>query len=143
MPLETHRRRGWPVPFHDLQRLQDEINRLHHDAGMAEFPPINLWTREQGLLLMAEVPGVDPDQLDVTVHDDTLMLKGQRTLNTAADEVTYHRRECGDGTFGRTVALPYRVAVDQVEAKIENGVLTVMLPRHEDERPKRIAINRA
>ena len=60
MPFNTHRRWGWPAPFHDLQRLQDEINRLHHDAGMAEFPPINLWTGEQGLVLMAEVPGVDP-----------------------------------------------------------------------------------
>lgn len=140
MAFETHRRWGWPAPVHELQRLQDEINRMHHHPAAVEFPLVKIWTGEAGAVLKAEIPGVDPDGLDVTVHDDTLTLKGERRTRVMADDVTYHRHECDDGTFGRTIVLPFGVAVDQVEATVEDGVLTLMLPRHEAERPKRIAI---
>ena len=143
MAFEPHRRRGWPAPFHELQRMQDEISRMQRHGTTAEFPPINIWTGEPGIVLKAEIPGVEPDQLDVTVHDDTLTLKGQRRTPVTADDVTYHRQECADGSFARTIVLPFGVAVDQVEATVEDGVLTLMLPRHEAERPKRIAINHA
>ncbi len=146
MPFDPSRRPGWADPFAELRRVQDELNRTLGGAWRtpvpSEFPPINLWTGEQGAVLKAVLPGVLPEDLDVTVHQDTVTLKGQRRAETPEPKATFHRRERRQGSFGRTVALPFAVMTDQVEAKLEDGILTLLLPRHASERPTRIQIKR-
>jgi HSP20 family protein len=145
MMFDTLGRSSWPDPLRELRRMQDELSRSYSAQARAseEFPPLNLWTGEQGAVLTAALPGIAPDDLEITVHQDTLTLKGKRGPDAAEGEVTWHRRERRHGSFGRTVALPFSVDSEHVQATLEDGILTLMLPRHESERPKRIAISKS
>jgi HSP20 family protein len=143
--FEALGRPGWRDPLRELRRMQDEFDRVYGTQARVseEFPPLNLWTGEQGAVLTAALPGVEPDSLEITVHQDTLTLKGKRAPDTGEGDATFHRRERRHGTFGRTIALPFSVDSDHVEARLEDGILSLMLPRHESERPRRIEISKS
>ena len=133
---------GGMDPFQEMRRLQDEVNRLVSSAGPRPapgFPAINAFAKEDGIVITAELPGVDPGGLDVSVFRDTLTLRGTREPE-AADPRSYHRRERRQGQFVRTVTLPFRVDPDRVEANMEHGVLRLTLHRPEEDKPRRIAI---
>jgi len=140
--FEALGRPSWRDPLRDLRRMQEEFDRVYgtQPRGSQELPPLNLWTGEQGAVLTAALPGVEPDSLEITVHQDTLTLKGKRAPDAGERDATYHRRERRHGAFGRTIALPFSVDSDHVEARLEDGILSLMLPRHESERARRIEI---
>ena len=99
---------GTPDPFRELRRLQDEMDRL---AGAfapapAGFPAVNLYAGRDGIALLAELPGVARDELEVHAHRDTLILRGTRRP-AAEDEAAHHRRERRGGAFTRTIQLPF------------------------------------
>ena len=131
-------------PFLEMRRMQQEMNQRL--AGMTaatapEFPPIHLWAGEESVEVTAELPGLAPSDVDLTVRDNTLILKGERGSPTTGDEKSvWHRRERSYGTFSRTVQLPFRVDPEQVEARFANGLLEVELHRPEADRPKKIQI---
>jgi HSP20 family protein len=132
-------------PLATLRRIQDEINRAFSEprsALSAEFPPVNVWRGEEGLVVTAEVPGIGLSELDLTVHQNMLTIKGQREPDPGVPAEKYHRRERESGPFARTIALPYAVDPDQVRASMLNGILTVDLPRPESEKPRKININK-
>jgi HSP20 family protein len=145
MMFEALGRPNWQDPLRELRRMQEEFGRAYGAQARVseEFPPLNLWTGEQGAVLTAALPGIEPDSLEITVHQDTLTLKGERAPDIDEGGATYHRRERRHGAFGRTVALPFGVDSDHVEARVEDGILSLMLPRHESERPKRIEISKS
>lgn len=129
-------------PFQEMQRLQDEVNRLFASTRSRPapgFPAVNAFAKEDGIVITAELPGIDADGLDVSVFRDTLTLRGTRAAE-AADPRAYHRRERRQGQFVRTVTLPFRVDPDRVEANMEHGVLRLTLHRPEEDKPRRIAI---
>jgi HSP20 family protein len=129
-------------PFEEMRRLQDEVNRLLASAGPAPapgFPALNAYASEDGVVLTAELPGVEAGNLDVAVFQDTLTLRGRREPE-AADANSYHRRERRHGQFTRTVTLPFRVDPDRVEAELQHGVLRLTLHRPEADRPRKIAV---
>ena len=135
-----------PDVLRDMRRAQEEMNRLFGGLRFAlrsEFPAINLWTSADGVIVTAQVPGVSPDQLDVTVHQDTVTMRGKREAEAFEGEVVWHRRERPQGPFTRTVMLPFRVDADRVSARFERGVLTLALPRPESERPRHVKITHA
>jgi HSP20 family protein len=128
-------------PFLEMRRMQQEMNqRLGGMTTRAtqEFPPINLWVGEDGVAVTAELPGVAPDNVDLTVRENTLTLKGQ--LGTEEEISGWHRRERSYGSFSRTIQLPFRVDPEQVQARFANGVLEVELHRPESDRPRKIQI---
>lgn len=136
----------WAEPLAALRRIQDEINRAFGEqraATTTEFPPINVWRGPDGVLVTAEVPGVRIEDIELTVHQNTLTIKGKRTAEASEPDVSFHRRERSYGPFGRTIALPFNVDPDQVRAQCDNGILSVTLPRPESEKPKKIRITRA
>ena len=137
---------GWTDPFRELERMQRDMERIAGDLRLGrtrEFPIMNLWAGENGVVVTAQVPGVDPGDIEITAHQNTLTLKGRRQPETIDDDTVYHRQERSYGSFGRTVALPFHVDPDQVSARFENGVLTVELPRPEADKPKRIRVHKA
>jgi HSP20 family protein len=83
---------------------------------------------------------VDPGDIEISVRDDTLTLRGSRKAVELEEGTTYHRRERGSGAFARTVELPFRVEGGKVEATFEKGVLKISLPRAEEDKPKKITI---
>lgn len=136
----------WAEPLAALRRIQDEINRAFGEQrapAAAEFPPINVWRGQDGVIVTAEVPGVRLEDMALTVHQNTLTITGRRTAEAGEPEVAFHRRERTYGAFGRTIALPFNVDPDQVHASCENGILSVRLPRPESEKPKTIRISKA
>jgi HSP20 family protein len=142
----------WPMGFRDvrlpdvlrdMRRAQEEMNRLFGGLRFAlrsEFPAVNLWASTDGVIVTAQVPGVSPDQLDVTVHQDTVTMRGKRETEAFEGEVVWHRQERPHGPFTRTLVLPFRVDADRVSARFERGVLTLQLPRPESDKPRQVKI---
>jgi HSP20 family protein len=128
-------------PFGELRRLQEEMDRLRRSATTPQgFPAINVYAHQDGIVITAELPGVKEDGLDVTVHRDTVTLRGQRQDQPEGAQ-GYHRRERRSGPFGRTFSLPFQVDPERVEAKLSNGILTLTLHRPEQDKPKRIRVS--
>ena len=130
-------------PFRDMRRLQEEVNQLFQTAAVPRsggFPAINVYAQQDGIVIMAELPGVRQDDLEITVHRDTVTLRGERR-DQPQDASAYHRRERGRGRFARTFGLPFQVDPEKVEAKLMDGVLTLTLQRPEQDKPKRIRVS--
>ncbi len=141
-----YRRYRTPSLFRELDRLQREMNRLFDTASPSRlrmapsYPAMNIWTNEEAINITAELPGVDSEDIEISVIGDTLTLTGERRSLDLEEEIRYHRRERGAGKFSRSIELPYRVETDQVEATFENGLLSIHLPRAEEDKPRKIAV---
>jgi len=134
--------RGW-TPWLELERLQREMNRVFDAAGegrTAEFPAVNIWTGDDKVLLTAEIPGIDPAKLEVTVKNDTVTIRGSREAEEPKKGQVCLRQERGAGSFVRSFALPMQVDAEHVQAHYQKGVLQLTLPRAEADRPKKIAV---
>jgi HSP20 family protein len=149
MSMATMRPFGFPGtlnPFRELRRLQDEMSQLAGAfapagglAAVGGFPAVNVYAGRDGIAVMAELPGVEKDDLEVHAHRDTLTLRGTRRPATDKEEA-YHRWERRGGAFTRTLQLPFRVYPERIEAQLENGVLRLSLARPEEDKPRRIEI---
>ena len=102
------------------------------------FPPVNVFERGETYVAMAELPGLERESLRVEVHRNRLRLAGKRAVELPG---RVHRRERRSGRFDRTIALPVAIDRDKVEAGYRNGMLTVVLPRSEAEKPKTIQVS--
>ncbi len=127
--------------------MQNEMGRLFANveaqSATPEYPPINLWLGEGSVVVTAEIPGVAPADLNLTVREDTLTIHGYRSLPVEVDSVAWHLRERPYGTFSRTIALPFRVDPDKVQARFANGLLEIEMQRPEADRPRKIQIKAA
>ncbi len=133
-------------PWHDMQRLQQEMDRLFSGITVPysqDFPAMNVWISENDALITAEMPGIDPKQIDISVVGDTLKLKGVRTAEELKEAETYHRQERAYGSFARSLKLPFQIESGRVNANYEKGVLKIELPRAEADKPKKIQIKSA
>lgn len=141
-----YRRFYLPSAWREMDRLQREMNRLFEthsptqQRAAAGYPAVNLWANEENLLLTAEVPGIEPENLDISVVGETLTLNGERRPEEVAEDVRLHRQERGYGKFSRTIPLPFPVDVNKVEANFKNGILHINLPRAEADKPRKIAV---
>ena len=135
-------------PFFDVTKTLDEMDRLlnavNRPLGLRSvprgtFPAINMYDEGDKSVLWAEIPGVDPDKLELSVLNETVTLKGER-LDAAEAEGNYYRRERPYGRFERTVTLPEAVNPESVKAAYKHGVLTVTMEKAEAEKAKRIPI---
>jgi len=129
-----------------MDQLQHEMNRLFDASSKGQvfsspsYPAVNIWTNDDGQVISAEMPGVQPEDINIDVTGDALSISGERKPDEVAKEAHYHRRERSYGSFSRTIQLPFMVDTNKVEANFENGVLMIRLPRAEADRPKKITI---
>jgi HSP20 family protein len=125
-----------------MERLQNQLNRVLNSSNScsAEFPPINVWTSEDSATVTAEIPGLAPEDIEISVVNDTLTLKGERRPEPLEEGESLHRKERGFGQFVRTIQLPYRVDADKVEATFKKGILNIVLPRTEQDKPRKISV---
>ena len=139
-------------PFRDLVTSQREFGRLFREAfspmfGEAEVstrswaPPVDIYETENDIVLKAELPGIDPKDVEVRVEDNTLYLKGERKYEKEVKEKNYHRVERSYGTFARSFSLPNSINADQVKAEYKDGMLTLTMPKREEAKPKTIKID--
>ncbi len=137
-------------PFNELMSLRDAMDRLFEESfvrpgrllGMpaAGSVPVDIYQQDGNLVVKAPMPGVKPEDIDVTVVGDTLTIKGETRQEQEIKEENVVRRERRFGAFSRTVALPTPVDTSKASATYENGVLTLTLPVTEAARPKEIKV---
>jgi HSP20 family protein len=139
-------------PLRNLVTAQSEFDRFIREAfspvtGEGEVstrtwaPPVDIYEDGDNLVLKAELPGVNPDDVEIRVEDNTLYLKGERKFEKEVKEQSYHRVERSYGTFTRTFSLPNSIDADKVTANYKDGVLTLTMPKKEEAKPKTIKIN--
>jgi len=132
--------------FEDMEKLQNEINRLFNTSQPSRslaapaFPAMNVWTSGEGALVTAELPGVQKDDIEISVVGQTLSIKGSRQAEELKEGYQYHRQERGYGNFSRSIELPFPVEADKVEAVFDKGLLEITLPRAEADKPRKIVV---
>ena len=125
-----------------MDRLfEDSFARLPRlvATGVGEFP-LDVYQTENELVVKAALPGVKPEELDITIADNTLTIKGEHQEEQEAKENDYLHRERSYGTFSRTVAIPVKVNSEKAEATFEEGVLTLTLPKAGEIKPRQLKI---
>ena len=136
------------LPFYDMSQTLREVDRIFGIVNQAQhwprwghgnFPALNVYDHEDTTTLVAECPGVDPDKLELTVLDDTVTFKGERTREPEEGERTL-RCERTHGSFSRTITLPDTVDPDSIQAEYNNGVLKVTMKKTATAKPRRIEI---
>ena len=112
------------------------------ELGGAWMPPVDIYsTGEHELVIKAELPGMQKDDIDITVENFTLTIRGEKKSEQTVKDEQFHRVERSYGAFTRSFALPHTVDANNVEAEYRDGVLTVKLPRREEAKPKQIKVN--
>jgi HSP20 family protein len=138
-------------PFGEMLTLRDAMNRLFEDSFvrpgmlMRNAPdsmgvPIDLRETEDQYVLQASLPGVKPEDIDVTIENNQLRIQGQIRQEEEKKGERYHLRERRFGQFQRALALPATIQADQVSCEFHDGTLTLTLPKAEEARPRRIQI---
>lgn len=142
----------WSDPFREFAQLQDRINRVFHDAyGHSDeglmtsgswVPAVDIFQNgEHELVLKAELPDVKREDIDITVDNGTLTIKGERKLSSEVKEEHFHRIERRYGAFSRSFSLPQAIDATRVAAEYRAGVLTVKLPMREEAKPRQIKVD--
>lgn len=129
--------------WHEMQQLQHEMDRLFAGENLPfarEYPAVNIWAGEDDMIVTSEIPGLEPGDINISVTGDTLAISGLIPKDELKEGQICHRRERAYGRFSRSVQLPFKVDADKVEAKYEKGVLKIVLPRAEEDKPKKISI---
>ncbi len=134
-------------PFANLFRLQRALDNARRNdwfggrtSSRGAYPPVNVFADGDDFVLVAELPGVTKDAIDVQVKRDQIQITGTKTI-AYDDEASVHRRERQAGQFNRTLSMPAEIDVDKVRATFEDGVLRLHLPRAEHEKTRSVSIN--
>ena len=144
-------------PFQDLRSAQDEMAQmspmLAHALGLhaqqgsgraatttAWAPALDISERKDAYLVTVELPGVDVDDLQITLEDGLLTIQGERYFAHDSSEQQFHRVERRYGAFRRSITLPAHVMAEGIQATVDNGVLQILVPKMEEATPKRIQI---
>lgn len=131
-----------------ISSLQNEMNRMmdriFREGSLTEtgmwLPPIDLSETNDKITVKAEIPGIDPKDIDISIQENTLFLKGEKREEKEEKGKNYYRVERQYGSFSRSVVLPATVDTDKVTAECKNGVLEITLQKKEEVKPKQISI---
>ena len=141
-------------PFRDLLAIQDRMNRIFDESfrgmnrpgeddwalGGTWAPLVDIYEREGNIELKAELPGIDPKDVDVRVENNVLTLRGERKVDREVNRESYHRVERTYGSFSRSFTLPSVVDTEKIKAEYRDGVLHLTLPKKEEAKPRKISI---
>jgi HSP20 family protein len=137
-------------PFRELGTLQDRMNRLFDETGGGRRgepssttvwnPAVDIHETENEIVVKAEVPGIEKDQIELSLENNVLTLKGERRFEKDAKEENFHRIERSYGSFNRSFTIPAVVDESKIAADYKEGVLTITLPKTQKAKAKQIAI---
>lgn len=136
-------------PLRELLTMNDRLNRVFdeaygHSTGNLDYgqwmPAVDLKEKENQFVLLADMPGMAKEDMDIHVENNVLTIQGERRFEQEAEKQSYHRVERAYGKFVRSFALPTRVQADAISASYKDGILEVMIPKAEESKPKKIAI---
>jgi HSP20 family protein len=131
-------------PWQELEKFRQLAHAQHTTARVRPVSPaINVWTNDDGAVVEAKLPGINPQEIDISIEAESVTIAGKRDSVELEENEKFLRRERRHGKFNRTFQLPFIVNADAVEATYENGVLHLTLPRSEADKPKKIAVKSA
>lgn len=146
----TPRQIAFRTPWRELERLRSHVEGMYdalsdgvetlRGGGSGVYPSLNLREDAENLYLSAELPGVAPEDIELSVQGDSLTLRGERRILEADKKLNYHRRERDAGYFRRVINLPVRVDSGQVQATVRNGLLMVTMPKAAEAKAHQITI---
>ena len=140
----------WEQPSRGATTLQEQFNRVFGDAvGRTDeesnltpwAPAVDIYETEQELVVKADLPEVNPQDLDIRVENNILTIRGERKFENKVNEENYLRVERAYGSFSRSFSLANSVKSDAIKADYQNGVLTLSIPKREEAKPKQIKVN--
>lgn len=140
--------RGFRSPLRELDRLRRQMEQWD-DAlsggtftipGAGVFPLTNVTEDNDNYYVRSELPGIKSDELDIQVTAKGISISGERKIPVEGNNVKYHRREREAGKFSRSINLPDDIDSDKVDAKLENGILTMTIPKAEKSKPRQITV---
>ena len=140
-------------PVRDLVSLREAMDRLFETSfvqprGRVGWPApvgmeslaVDMYETDDAVVVKTAIPGIDPEDLDVSIVGDTLTIRGETKAEEEIKKENYIRRECRRGSFCRSLVIPISVVADEAEAEFENGILTLTLPKAEEVKPKMIKV---
>lgn len=141
----------WPElrnPWAEFERLRQGLDRISggYRAGEAPFgratvfPALNVYEDQDSVTVKAELPGVEAEDLTISLEGDTLTIKGKREAKQKEEKLSYHRREIESGSFSRAVNLPIKVDPEKVTARLTNGILTITMEKAAEVRPRQVNV---
>jgi len=143
----------WPTwdlrsSFEELERMRRDMDKLSEGlmgplsrepmAGV--FPLVNVTEDTDSYYVRAELPGIKADELDISFTGNSLTISGERTIPAENEKARYHRKERESGKFSRVISVPSLVNASKVEAHCAHGILTVILPKAEESKPRQISV---
>ncbi len=139
-------------PFREMMTLRDAMNRLLEESFVAPTNrtvaetiyrlPVDVWETPDAFVVQAVVPGLSHEDIDIEYSDGSLVISGEIPF-VEHENATYHLRERWYGKFQRVLTFPAPIDADKIEAELENGILTITLPKTEDVKPRRITVKSA
>ena len=139
-------------PTRELSTLRGRMDRLFNEAFGRDWggeeglktgvwiPPVDVYETKESIVLKTDLPDVNKDEVDISVENNTLTLKGERKMEKETNEKNFYRMERSYGSFTRSFTLPPTIEAEKIEASFANGVLTLTLPKREESKPKQIRV---
>lgn len=135
-------------PMRDLMSMSRAMDRFFEDfygrtpgfENVFTFPAVDMYQTENDIVVKATVPGIKPEEIQVSVTGDVLTLRGEIKRDEEVKNESYHIRERSHGSFSRSISLPTSIEADKAKAEFENGVLTLTLPKVEEVRSRTINV---
>jgi HSP20 family protein len=140
----------WEQPFRGATTLQEQFNRVFGDvvgrtgeeSNLTPWAPeVDIYETENELVVKADLPDVNPQDLDIRVENNILTIRGERKFDKKVNEDNYLRIERSYGSFSRSFSLANSVKSEAIRADYQNGVLTLSIPKREEAKPKQIKVN--
>ena len=138
-------------PLRDLVSLREAMNQLFEDSivrpGSGGIVPqvgaklaVDVYETDNSVVVKSAIPGVDPSDIDISIQNDTLTIKGETKMEEEVAEANYVVREHHYGAFSRTLSIPVSIKADEAEAEFQDGILTLTLPKADELKPKAIKV---
>ena len=154
MGLIPYRKNEWlSDPFRELENLQKEMNRLFGVSAAGNpwedtavfrgqcSPAIDVYDSQDNFQVKADLPGMKKEEIEISLQDNNLTIKGEKKKDNEVKEKDYYKTERFYGSFSRILRFPAAIDAEKIDARYENGVLTVTLPKKEEAKPKQIRVN--
>ena len=138
-------------PLRDLVSLREAMNQLFEDSivrpGSGNMVPrvggrlaVDMYETDEAVVVKSAIPGVDPADIDISIQNDTLTIKGETKIEEEMAEANYVVREHYHGSFSRSLSIPVSIKANEAEAEFEDGILTLTLPKADELKPKAIKV---
>ena len=125
-------------PFEDMDKMLSEFPAMRGKAGFT--PAVDMYEDKENVIVETQLAGIEPENVDISIENDVLCIKGQSEKRSEVDEKNYYRKEIRRGSFYRSIPLPTRVLGDKAVASVDDGVLKIAIPKSPESKPRSIKI---